>query len=106
VRQLVAGALGWLLWAGLIAWLASRASPDALDVATFLGTAVLTTALVIVVTALVLLRPSIMRQRAQTPGIEAATAIPETAAPGLAGEITVRVDGDVRSYVSLEEARG
>ena len=105
IRQLVAGALGWLLWVGLILWLASRASPDALDVATFLGTAVLTIAFVIVVTALVLLRPSIMRQRAQTPAIEAAAALPEAAAPGLTGEIAVRVDGGVRSYMAVEETR-
>ena len=66
MRQLVVGALGWLLWAGLIVWLAFHASADALDVATFLATVVVTVALLAVLTALAL-RPAVMRQRAQVP---------------------------------------
>jgi hypothetical protein len=106
LRQLDVGALGWLLWAGLVVWLASRASPDALDVATFLATAVLTTALVVVVTALVLLRPSIMRRRQHAPAVEVATALPAASAQRLTGEIELQAEGGVRSYAPVEEARG
>jgi membrane protein implicated in regulation of membrane protease activity len=68
LRQLAAGVLGWLLWAGLIAWLALHASGDALDVATFLATVVATVALLTVLTALAL-RPAVMRRRARSPAI-------------------------------------
>jgi hypothetical protein len=104
LRQLVFGALGWLLWAGLIVWLAFHASADALDVATFLATVVFTVALLAVLTGLAL-RPAVMRQRAQAPAIEAAAAVPPAPGSGLVGEITVEMDGGARSYATVEEAR-
>jgi hypothetical protein len=104
VRQLVVGALGWLLWAGLIVWLALHASPDAVDVATFLATVVVTVALLAVLTALAL-RPAVMRQRARAPAIEAAAAVAPAPGSGLVGEITVEGSEGVRSYAAVEEAR-
>ena len=102
-RQLVAGALGWLLWAALIVWLALRASPDALHVATFLATVVVTVAVLTVLSALAL-RPAVMRRRAGAPAIEAAVHTPPAEGAGLAGEIAVRVEGSVRTYVSVQES--
>ena len=102
--QLVLGALGWLLWAGLIVWLALHASPDALDVATFLATLVVTVALLTVLTALAL-RPAVIRRRASVPAIEAAAAAPPAVGAKLDGEIVVRLDDGVRSYAMADEAR-
>jgi hypothetical protein len=104
-RQLVVGALGWLLWGGLIVWLAAHASADALDVAVFLATVVFTVALLLVVTGLAL-RPAVMRRRAAAPAIEAAAAAPPATGSGLGGEVTVQVNDGVRSYASVEEAGG
>jgi len=104
LRHLVVGALGWLLWAGLIVWLALHASPDALDVATFLATAVVTVAFLAVLTALAL-RPAVMQKRAQVPAIAAAAAVPPASGSGLAGEIKVETDGGARRYTNVEETR-
>ena len=98
------GLLGWVLWAGLIVWLALHASPDALDVATFLATLVVTVALLTVLTALAL-RPAVIRRRASMPAIEAAAAAPPAVGARLDGEIVVRLDDGVRSYAAADEAR-
>lgn len=103
-RQLVAGLVGWVLWAGLIVWLALHASPDALDVATFLATLVVTVALLTVLTALAL-RPAVIRRQASEPASEAAAAAPPAAGAKLDGEIVVRLDDGVRSYATADEAR-
>lgn len=102
-RQLLAGLVGWVLWAGLIVWLALHASSDALDVATFLATLVVTVALLTVLTALAL-RPAVIRRRASVPAIEAAAAAPPAVGAKLDGEIVVRLDDGVRSYATADEA--
>ena len=99
VLQLAVGLLGWALWAGLIVGLALHASADALDVATFLATVVVTVALLTVLTA-VALRPAVMRRRAEAPAIEAAAAAPPAVGSGLTGEIAVHVAGGERRYAS------
>jgi hypothetical protein len=103
-RQLAAAILGWALWAGLIGWLALHASPDALHVATFLTTVVVTVALLTVLTALTL-RPAVMRRRARPPKIGVAPDEPPAPGAGLEGEIAVKEDAGGRTYVSAQEAR-
>jgi hypothetical protein len=102
VLHLAVGLLGWLLWAGLIIWLALHASAAALDVATFLATVIVTVALLSVVTALAL-RPAVMRRRALAPAIEAAAAAPPAVGAALDGEIAVQGAGGERRYVSALE---
>lgn len=102
VLHLAVGLLGWLLWAGLIVWLALHASADALDVATFLATVVVTVALLTVLTALAL-RPAVMRRRALEPAVEAAAATPPAVGAGLDGEIAVQVVGGERRYANVQE---
>jgi hypothetical protein len=102
VLHLAVGLLGWLLWAGLIVWLALHASADALDVATFLATVVVTVALLTVLTALAL-RPAVMRRRALQPAIEAAAATPPAAGAALDGEIVVQLVGSERRYAPARE---
>src|SRR5262245_3717549 len=66
VVHLLVGALGWLLWAGLIVLLASQASEDALDVAAFLATMIVLLTLFIVITGAAFRAP-LMRDRARAP---------------------------------------
>jgi hypothetical protein len=108
VLSLLAGLLGWVLWAALVVWLASEASADALEAATFLVTVIVTVALLLVLTGAGLLRPSLMRQRARTPRpAERALerAMPVTDHPDeLTGEIGLETQDGRRRYVPLTRA--
>jgi hypothetical protein len=108
VRSLLAGLLGWVLWAALVVWLASEASADALEAATFLVTVIVTVALLLVLTGAGLLRPSLMRQRARTPSpAERALerAMPVADSPDeLTGEIGLQTQDGQRRYVPLTKA--
>lgn len=105
LRQLLAGLLGWLLWAVLILWFASEASADALDVAIFLVTAVVLAAFILVLTGVGLLRPALMRERKRVPpslARELERPSPVSGAPSaLTGEVAVEVHDGERRYVSL-----
>jgi hypothetical protein len=105
LRSLLVALLGWLLWAGLIAWLATHASEDALDAALFLVTIIVTVALLLVLTGAGLLRPTVMRERARAPAPARRALerpLPSAEAPAeLTGEIGVELRDGERRYVSL-----
>lgn len=108
ILSLLVGLLGWVLWAALIVWLASEASADALEAATFLVTLVVTVALLLVLTGAGLLRPSLMRQRAHTPtpaGRALERPMPVAGSPEeLIGEIGLETQDGQRRYVPVTKA--
>lgn len=104
-RRLLVAILGWVLWAALVAWLASDASQDALDVALFLTTVIITVALLLVLTGAGLLRAPLMRERASTPTpayrrLERPLPTAEDQAH-LTGEIRVVAQDGERRYIQL-----
>jgi hypothetical protein len=105
--HLVVALLGWVLWAALIAWLASDASQDALDAALFLVTAIVTVAFLLVLTGAGLLRPGVMRDRARTPEASRRPLerpLPTAEAPTrLTGVIGIELRDGERRYVTLPE---
>jgi hypothetical protein len=100
--------LGWVLWAGLIFLLASRASNDALDAALTISTVIVTVAFLLVLTGAGLLRAPFMRERARTPVPAQAPLerpLPTAESPTeLTGEIGLETRDGVRRYVRLTEA--
>jgi hypothetical protein len=107
--HLLVALLGWVLWAALIAWLASDASEDALDAALFFVTAIVTVALLLVLTGAGLLRPGVMRDRARTPAAARRPLerpLPTAEAPTeLTGAIGIDLRAGERRYVPLPETR-
>ena len=109
-RQLAVAALGWILTAAFVVWLALQAGELALRVTLFLVTLCLVIAVSAVALAVVVLRPPLMRGRQSETvplapsafdalGRSAPTAL---RADLLEGEITIEGEEGGRRYVTAE----
>jgi hypothetical protein len=109
-RQLALAALGWILTAALVVWLALQAGEIALRITLFLVTLSLVVAVMAVGVAVVVLRPPLMRGRerklapATTPELDALGRPAPTAlrADLLEGEIRIEGGESGRRYLTRE----
>lgn len=109
-RQLALAALGWLLTAALVVWLALQAGEIAVRITLFLVTVCVVVAVLAVALAVVVLRPPLMVARRQElppaaiPVLDALGRPAPTAlrADLLEGEITIEGRESGRRYVTRE----
>ena len=109
-RQLALAALGWILTAALVVWLALHAGEIEVRVTLFLVTLCLVVAVLAVAIAVVVLRPPLMRARRQELAPAAIPALDALGRPAptalradlLDGEITIEGQEGGRRYVTRE----